>query len=338
MSSQIAIKEVEIVHLRLTYAHTRIQCQRQVVRMAESLNRYGQLLPIGVVCADPPQYTLIDGYLRVAAARLLATDTLMAQIIPGSEKDALIQLIARDGARQFDIFEQAAMLQELQMRHQLSQQQIAATLGKHSSWVGRRLAIVDTLPDAAVQAVRCNAVSSWAACRVLAPLARANFEHADALCKAIALQPVSTRQLADFFKHYKSANRQVRQQMIEDPPLFFKSFQAKTLENEAKALKAGAEGRWRHDMQIVGHILNRLNRLAVDIFYDDQPELERRTLMTAFADTRQCWQKLTTTIERITHEKRTRLPSGVGDAQKRLQHPKNRSLDENVAQNRAQHH
>jgi ParB-like chromosome segregation protein Spo0J len=338
MSSQIAINNIEIVHLRLIYAHTRIQCRRQVVQMAESLNRYGQLLPIQVVCADHPQYTLIDGYLRVAAARLCGVDTLLAQIMPGSEKDALAQLLTRDGARQFDLFEQAAMLRELQLRHQLSQLQIAAMLGKHTSWVSRRLAIIDTLPAAAVQAVRCNAVSSWAACRVLAPLARANVEHADALCKSITHHPVSTRQLSDFFKHYKSANRRVRSQMIQDPQLFFKSLQAKTLDNDAKALKAGAEGRWCHDMRIVGHILNRLSRLVVDIFSDNQPELERRTLMTAFADTRQCWQKLTTTIERLCHEKRTRSSGCLGDAQCRLQHPQNQSVDENVAQNRALHH
>jgi ParB-like chromosome segregation protein Spo0J len=338
MSSQIAIKNIEIVHLKLTYAHTRIQCRRQVVQMAESLNRYGQRLPIQVVCAEHPQYTLIDGYLRVAAARLCGLDILLAQIMPGSEKDALAQLLTRDGARQFDIFEQAAMLRELQLRHQLSQLQIGAMLGKHTSWVSRRLAIIDTLPAAAVQAVRCNAVSSWAACRVLAPLARANVEHADALCKAITHQPVSTRQLADFLTHYKRANRRVRHQMIQDPQLFFKSLQAKTLDDDAKALKAGAEGRWCHDMRTVGHMLNRLSRLAVDTFYDDQPELERRTLMTAFTDTRRCWQKLMKTIERLTHEKRTRSSGGVGDAQCRMQHPQNRPLDEDVAQNRALHH
>jgi ParB-like chromosome segregation protein Spo0J len=337
MSSQIAIKDVEIVHLKLTYAHTRIQQQRQVVQMAESLNRYGQLLPIQVICADHPQYTLIDGYLRVAAARFCGLDTLLAQIMPGSEKEALAQLLTRNGARQFDIFEQAAMLQELQLRHQLSQVQIAAMLGKHTSWVNRRLAIMDTLPESAMAAVRSCALSSWAACRVLAPLARANAEHAEALCKAIARQPVSTRQLAEFLKHYKSANRRVRCQMIQDPQLFFKSLQAKTFEKDAMALKAGAEGRWCHDMRIVGHMLTRLCRLAADVFYVDQPELERRALMTAFADARQCWQKLITTIERLSHEKRTRSSGGAGDAQKRLQHPQNQSLDENVSQNRALH-
>ena len=338
MPSQIAIKDIEIVHLKLTYAHTRIQQQRQVVQMAGSLNRYGQLLPIQVVCADHPQYTLIDGYLRVAAARLCRLDTLLAQIMPGSEKDALARLLTHNAARQFDIFEQAAMLQELQLRHQLSQVQIAAMLGKHSSWVNRRLAIMDTLPASAVAAVRSSAVSSWAACRILAPLARANAEHAEALCKAVVRQPVSTRQLAEFYKHYKSANRRVRFQMAQDPQLFFKSLQAKALDDNAKVLKAGAEGRWCHDMRIVGHILTRLGRLAADIFYVDQPELERRSLMTAFTDTRQCWQKLITIIERLSHEKRTRSSGGAGDAQCRMQHPQNQSLDENVAQNRAPHH
>lgn len=314
MSVQIAIKNIEIVHLRLTYAHTRIQVRRQVVKMAESLIRYGQLLPIQVVCAEHPQYTLIDGYLRVAAARICGLDMLLAHIMPGSEKEALAQLLAVNRGRQFDIFEQAAMLRELQIRYQLSQTQIATMLGKHISWVSRRLAIIDTLPPAAVQAVRCSAVSSWAACRVFAPLARANAQHAEALCKAVIRHPVSTRQLAAFLKHYKKANRKIRQQMIEAPALFFKSLEAKRLTDDAKVVKEGAEGRWCHDMRLVGHIVSRLLRLTGDIFYEGQCELDRRTLLTAFADTHKCWQKLVITIERHAHAKRTGSSSSVSDA------------------------
>ena len=110
MASTIAISRVEIAHLDLAYAHTRIRRPRQIVTLADSLLRCGQLLPIVVVGAPAPGFVLIDGYQRVVAARRAGLDTLQAQIWPGCARDALCQLLASDGARQFDVFEQAALL------------------------------------------------------------------------------------------------------------------------------------------------------------------------------------------------------------------------------------
>ena len=65
----ITISPVEIAHLDLAYAHTRIEHSRQVVALADSLLRCGQIVPIVVVAQKPPGFVLIDGYRRVAAAR-----------------------------------------------------------------------------------------------------------------------------------------------------------------------------------------------------------------------------------------------------------------------------
>ena len=146
MSGIIAINTVEIAHLDLAYAHTRIQRLRQIVQMADSMMRCGQLLPIVVVAGTPAGFVLIDGYQRVEAARRAGIDTLQAHIWPGPAQDALCELLARDGARQFDVFEQAALLRELKITHRLSQNQIAAGMGRHPSWVTRRLALIEQLP------------------------------------------------------------------------------------------------------------------------------------------------------------------------------------------------
>jgi ParB family chromosome partitioning protein len=185
MAATIAISRIEIAHLDLAYAHTRIQRPRQIVTLADSLMRCGQLLPIVVVAAPVPGFVLIDGYQRVAAARRAGLDTLQAHIWPGCAQDALCQLLASDGARQFDVFEQAALLRELKTTHRLSQNQLAAQMGRHPSWVTRRLALIEQLPPQAVEAVRAGHLSSWSASRVLVPLARAHAGHARALVEAI---------------------------------------------------------------------------------------------------------------------------------------------------------
>ena len=56
----------------------------------------------------------------------------------------------------------------------LSQHDLARRCGRDVSWVNRRLQLPSGLPDAALSAVRDGKLSSWAANRVVVPLARAN--------------------------------------------------------------------------------------------------------------------------------------------------------------------
>nr|MBC8333668.1 ParB N-terminal domain-containing protein [Candidatus Desulfolinea nitratireducens] len=125
MEAIIRVRAVEIVHLELSYSHIRVQNKKAVIRMADAMANYGQVMPILVTPARLPRYTLIDGYLRVAAAQRLGKDTLPAHIFNGDEKQALCHVLIKSGERKWDIFEQAGLIQELHRRHELSQREIA---------------------------------------------------------------------------------------------------------------------------------------------------------------------------------------------------------------------
>jgi hypothetical protein len=114
--------------------------------------------------------------------------------------DAVCQLLASDGARQFDVLEQAAFLRELKLTHRMSQNEIALRMGRHPSWVSRRLLLIEQLPAAAMEAVRAGWLSTWSASRVLAPLARANPQHAQALVAAVKNNALTSRQLLGFWQ------------------------------------------------------------------------------------------------------------------------------------------
>jgi hypothetical protein len=75
----------------------------------------------------PAENILIDGYLRVEALKRRGQDMVHAQIWPDNEAGALIHLLAQ--GRSWDIFEQAALLKELYIHHELTQAQIARHLG-----------------------------------------------------------------------------------------------------------------------------------------------------------------------------------------------------------------
>ena len=298
MENMIRIKPIEIVHLNLRYNHVRVQDPRAVIRMADSIERYGQIMPILVVTAEAPRYTLIDGYLRVAAAKRCGKDTLVSHIWHGSEKDALCHVLVKDNERKWDIFEQAGLIKELHRRHGLSQRQIAHLLGKDPSWVSRRLSVLASLPDKVAQSVRRGNISTWAATRVLTPMARANAEHAGKLAENLIKHPLSTRQLFIFFKHYQRSNRKVRENMVNNPSLFVKAQETGKNLYKNRLLKAGPEGKFKEDLRIIGHMVQRLLSAADTVFYVGQSNLDRRGLMTAFRKTDQMWRKLNQHIER----------------------------------------
>jgi len=298
MEEMISIKPIEIVHLNLRYSHIRVQDPRAVIRMADSIERYGQIMPILVVTAEAPRYTLIDGYLRVAAAKRCGKDTLLSHIWHGSEKDALCHVLVKDNERKWDIFEQAGLIQELHRHHGLSQRQIAHLLGKDPSWVSRRLSILASLPDKVARSVQRGNLSSWAATRVLTPMARANTEHAGRLAENLIKHPLSTRQLFIFFKHYQRSNRKVRENMINNPQLFVKAEETGKDLRKSRLLKAGPEGKFKEDLRIIGHMAQRLLSTADTVFYIGQSNLDRRGLVTAFRKTDQMWRKLNQHIER----------------------------------------
>jgi len=315
MEAFICTKPVEIIHLELRYSHIRIENPRAVMRMADALAKHGQVMPILVAPAEPPRYTLIDGYMRVAAARRLGKDTLLAQIFNGEEKQALCHVLMKSSERKWDIFEQAGLIRELHRRHELSQREIGRLLGKDQSWVSRRLSLLEALPEQVMSSVKRGSISSWAASRVLTPMARANPDHARRLAAALMERPFSTRELIDFFKHYQRSNRKVRENMVDEPALFVKAREAGKDLSEARELTQGPEGKFRKDLSIIDHMVNRLIRAVDTVIYPGQSNLDRRSLLTAFNDADQMWCELKMKIQRCMNDTDSRQRDDFSAAQ-----------------------
>ena len=304
------IHEIEIVYLDHRYDHTRIISSRAVDRLAISIRKYGQITPILVMSGSHPQFTLIDGYLRTQAIHRLGRDTINAHVWNGSEIDALIHVLARTQDRNWESLEQAALIRELDQNHQLSQEKIAAILGKDQSWVARRLMLINELPEDVLALVRKGDISCWSAERVLAPMARAIPSHASTLAEYLKTNPMSTRELSGFFDHYRKSNRNVREKMVLAPGLFVKTLVNREAEQQAELLKAGPEGKWLKDMALVGHIADRLIRDVASVIYPGQEETKQRELIRAFEKSRGRFHKLTHKIEERIQHGQTRRDSG----------------------------
>jgi ParB family chromosome partitioning protein len=134
--------DLEYHAIELAFSHMRLASPLALKKMMTSLDAHGQLMPVTVVPATSPnRYILIDGYLRVGAMKKLKYDIVKAEIWECSEADALLFLLAQQGQRDWEVFEEAHVLRELQTRHHLSQEQIAKKIGRTQSWISHRLAL-----------------------------------------------------------------------------------------------------------------------------------------------------------------------------------------------------
>jgi len=300
MSDLTHIETLEIGHLDLRYAHTRIRRPEALLPLMRSLEQWGQIRPVSVVPSEPPCHVLVDGYLRVEALRRCGKDMVLAEVWLCGEMEALLQVLMRVQERRWEALEQASLIRELHERHDLSQDKIARLLGKDKSWVCRRLSLLCALPDDVLAAVRSGHLSPWAASRILAPLARANPEHAKALSQTLLKEPLSTRDLEELFRHYQKANRKQRERMALDPVLFLKALRSKEEETRTHSLKDGPEGKWLRDMKVAGHILVRLAKALPSVIYPGQGNLDRRLLLTAFEDTRSALLSLEQSIREVS--------------------------------------
>ena len=292
------VKEIEISQLRLRYAHTRIEWPERVLALASSMERFGQILPVIVLREEGNSFVLIDGYLRVKAMKRCGRDTVVAEIWECKEEEALVQILARAQSRKWDLLEEAALLQELHDQCHLSQSRIASMVGRKQSWVSGRMALYRALSEELLELIRKGSISTWAAIRVIVPIARAIPEHAKVLSENLSKGSLSTREMARFFQYYQKANRKQRDNMVREPLLFLRSLRAKDEATGAEVLKEGLDGKWLRDLRVITHMLRGLLREIPALFYSGQSNLDRRILLSAFEESQEQFVKLEKQIRR----------------------------------------
>lgn len=120
-----------------------------------SMRQYGQLTPVVVCRLEPGKDELLDGFKRLRAARDLSLRELTVsrlEMRPRACKAAILQL-NRVG-RNISSMEEALVVHSLCHDDGLSQVEIAGLLGRHKSWVSRRVALIARLSDEAQERIR----------------------------------------------------------------------------------------------------------------------------------------------------------------------------------------
>jgi ParB-like chromosome segregation protein Spo0J len=223
--------QVEIRELDLRYQRLRLADPERQAQMVASLARHGQQAAVLVVAGEEGHDLLVDGYVRVAALQRLGEDLVEAVRLELGVAEALVLAWQLEAGRRRTALEEGWLLVELEREHGLDQAVLAERLGRSRSWVCRRLALVEVLPEVATEAVRAGRISPQAAMRYLVPLARANEEACTTLVEGLGQERLSVRQAERLYEAWRAGTPAQRERIEQEPLL------------HARALAAGeAEG------------------------------------------------------------------------------------------------
>jgi ParB-like chromosome segregation protein Spo0J len=197
------------------FARYRLRSPAMERVLEASLRRYGQMSPV-VVFRWQDRYELIDGFKRLAAARAVReVASLWARVIEADERSAKAALYSlnRVSGKPSEL-EEAWIVHALVREDGLPQVEVAELLGRHKSWVCRRLALIERLEEAAQAELKVGLLSPTCA-RQLVRLPPGN---QDALLAVIRREALTAHEVAGVVDLLQRAPSRELQQYILDAP------------------------------------------------------------------------------------------------------------------------
>lgn len=196
------------------HGRCRIPRPRQEDLVGESMRRFGQLTPL-VATEREDVFAIVDGFKRLHAARKLGLKKLEVRVLPLSEQAAVaaVYSLNRYGQGMTDM-EEALVVQSLCREHGLAQVEVGTILGRHKSWVSRRLMLIERLSEQVQNDVRVGLVSVSMA-REITRLPRGN-QPEIAIC--IHRNGLTVRETSRLVTLFEKATNRTRQQSLLDCP------------------------------------------------------------------------------------------------------------------------
>jgi ParB-like chromosome segregation protein Spo0J len=178
------------------------------------MERYGQIMPVVVSEVAQDDYQLLDGFKRLRGAGTLGMKSLKARIMRltiRAGKAALVQLNWM--GKSINSMEEALVVHSLFHEDALSQVEIASLLGRHKSWVCRRIALIDRLCDEGRMQIQLGLLPISMS-RELIKLPRGNQE---ALLESIGRHHLSCRDTGKLVEELQSRPEREHRDILRKP-------------------------------------------------------------------------------------------------------------------------
>src|SRR2546425_77439 len=249
--------QLELHQLDRRWEHLRVRHAARQRRLLASLVDSGQQTPIVVVAAEgqADRYVVIDGYKRIAALEQLGRDTVEAVVWPMSEAAAVLLDRSLRLSEHETALEVGWLLAELEQRFGYGLDELARRFDRSVSWVSRRLALAEVLPEAIQQQVREGKILAHVAMKFLVPVARQSLEDCQRMAAIFAEHHCATREAGQLYGAWRKGSPAIRKRILDDPELFFKAQR----QAQEKA-PAGTDAELLRDLEMVMTIVNRAQR------------------------------------------------------------------------------
>jgi ParB/RepB/Spo0J family partition protein len=247
--------QLEFHQLDRRWEHLRVRHPARQRRLLASLAESGQQTPIVVVAAEDQadRYVVIDGYKRIAALEQLDRDTVEAVVWPMSEAAAVLLDRSLRLSEHETALEVGWLLQELEQRFGYSLEELAQRFDRSVTWVSRRLALVELLPEAIQQQVREGKITAPVAMKFLVPVARQSLEDCQRMAAIFAEHHCDSREAGQLYAAWRRGPAAIRKRILDDPALFFKT-------QRQEKIPAGPGAELIRDLEMVTAIINRAHR------------------------------------------------------------------------------
>ncbi len=249
--------QLEFHQLDRRWEHLRVRHPARQRRLLASLAESGQQTPIVVVTAEgqADRYVVIDGYKRIAALEQLGRDMVEAVVWPMSEAAAVLLDRSLRLSEHETALEVGWLLAELEQRFGYSLDELARRFDRSVSWVSRRLALVEVLPEAIQRQVREGKISAQVALKFLVPVARQSLEDCQRMAAIFAQHHCAMREAGQLYAAWRQGSPAMRKRILDDPELFFKAQR----QAQEKA-PAGTGSELLRDLEMVVAIVSRAQR------------------------------------------------------------------------------
>ncbi len=124
--------------------------QTSLDELADSIKAYGLISPIQVRQVSEELYELVAGERRLRASKLAGKKMIPSIIVEISDEDSAVLAIMENIQREnLSYFEEARSYAQLMAYYGLTQEQIAAVLGKSQSFVANKIRLLKLEPEVA---------------------------------------------------------------------------------------------------------------------------------------------------------------------------------------------
>jgi ParB family transcriptional regulator, chromosome partitioning protein len=267
---------LEFHQLDRRWQHLRVREPHRQRQLLASLADSGQQTPIIVVLAADPggRYVVIDGHKRIGALEQLGRDTVEATVWAMSEAEALLLDRSLRFSRQETALEQGWLLSEMEQRFGYTLEELARRFDRSVSWVSRRLALVELLPEAIQQQVREGKIAVQVATKYLVPVARVSLQDCERMAAVFVLHSWDTRQAGQLYAAWRDGSRVVRERILAEPELFLKT------QRQSPAQATTQRAALERDLEMAAAILRRASRRLTEALPEmsgeQQQQVQRR--------------------------------------------------------------